>query len=154
DSASFRFEPEETITGSMRCTVDSKAIGCSNGRVTLRRVAPRDHVLTVKATDPAGNVGTTEYQWFVDRVRPQVEILDAPRKLSKDVVSAFNLWSSEGPGFFGCSLDGGVDMPCFGAPNFTGLKEGRHELKVWSVDLAYNRSPVVRYAWKIDRTAP
>ena len=39
DSASFRFEPEETITGSMTCTVDGKAIGCANGRVTLRRVS-------------------------------------------------------------------------------------------------------------------
>jgi hypothetical protein len=154
DSASFRFEPEETITGSTTCTVDGKAIGCSSGRVTLRHVARRDHVLTVKATDPAGNVGTTEYRWLVDRVRPEVGILDAPRKLSKDLVSAFNLWSNEGPGFFGCSLDGGVAMPCFGAPNFYGLKEGRHELKVWSVDLAYNQSVVVRYVWKIDRTAP
>ncbi|MEO8424716.1 MAG: hypothetical protein ABI595_12510, partial [Actinomycetota bacterium] len=92
--------------------------------------------------------------WMVDRVRPEVGILDAPRKLSKDPIAAFNLWSNEGPGFFGCILDDGVEMPCFGAPNFYGLKEGRHTLKVWSVDLAYNRSAVVRYVWKIDRTPP
>ena len=45
-------------------------------------------------------------------------------------------------------------MPCFGAPNFTDLKEGRHTLKVWSVDLAYNQSPAITYVWKIDRTPP
>ncbi len=69
-------------------------------------------------------------------------------------MAAFNLWSNEGPGFFGCSLDGGVPMTCFGAPNFYGLKEGRHSFTVWSVDLAYNRSLPVRYVWRIDRTAP
>jgi arylsulfatase A-like enzyme len=154
DSASFRFEPVETITGSTTCTIDGKAVGCSNGRVSLRHVAGGDHSFTVKATDTTGNVGTTEYHWTVDRIAPDVGILDAPRKLSSDPVAAFNLWSSEGPGFFGCTLDGRVTMACFGAPNFYGLKEGRHELKVWSVDLAYNRSAVVRYVWKIDRTAP
>jgi hypothetical protein len=122
--------------------------------VSLRHVTVEEHLLTVKATDTAGNVGATEYPWIVDRVAPSVGILDAPRKLSSEPVSAFNLWSSEGPGFFGCSLDGGAAMPCFGAPNFYGLKEGRHELEVWSVDLAYNRSAVARYIWRIDRTAP
>jgi hypothetical protein len=154
DSATFRFEPEETIAGSMTCTIDGRAVGCSKGRVSLPHVAVASHTLTVKATDTAGNVGTTEYQWTVDRTRPDVGILDAPRRLSSDPVSSFNLWSSEGPGFFGCSLDGGVAMPCFGAPNFYGLKEGRHTLEVWSLDLAYNRSTVVRYVWRIDRTPP
>jgi large repetitive protein len=153
-SASFRFEPQELITGSMTCTIDGKAVGCSNGRVSLPHVTVGDHKLTVKATDIAGNVGTTEYPWMIDRTAPVVGILDAPRKLSSDHVSAFNLWSSEGPGFFGCSLDGGVPMPCFGAPNFYGLKEGRHTLSVWSLDSAYNRSAIVRYAWRIDRTPP
>ncbi|MGZ5296968.1 MAG: hypothetical protein ACXWYT_08645, partial [Actinomycetota bacterium] len=154
DAASFRFEAQEAITGSMTCGIDGKAVGCSKGRVSLPHVTVGEHALMVKATDLAGNVGTTEYQWTVDRTPPTVGILDAPRKLSSDPVSAFNLWSSEGPGFFGCSLDGGVAMPCFGAPNFYGLKEGRHTLKVWSLDLAYNRSTVLRYAWRIDRTAP
>ena len=138
----------------MTCTVDGRAVGCSNGRISLPHVANGEHVLIVKATDVAGNSGTTTYGWTVDRLRPNVVILDFPRKLSKEHISAFNLWSSEGPGFFGCSLDGGVEMPCFGAPNFYGLREGRHSLKVWSVDLAYNRSIPITYVWKIDRTAP
>jgi len=154
ESASFRFEPEELIKGSMSCTIDGRAIGCANGRVRLPRVSTGDHTLAVKATDVAGNAGTTSFDWMVDRTRPQVGILDAPNKLSKDPVSAFNLWSNEGPGFFGCSLDGSPAMPCFGAPNFTNLKEGRHTLKVWSVDLAYNESPAITYVWKIDRTPP
>jgi arylsulfatase A-like enzyme len=154
DSASFRFEPEEPVSGATTCSVDGSAVGCSNGRVSLRHVAGGDHSLTVRAMDSAGNAGTTEFRWTVDRIAPEVGILDGPRKLSSDPVAAFNLWSSEGPGFFGCSLDGGVAMPCFGAPNFYGLREGRHELKVWSVDLAYNHSAVVRYVWRIDRTAP
>ncbi len=154
DRASFRFEPEELSAGPTRCTVDGRAVGCSNGRISLPHVANGDHVLSVKATDVAGNTGTTSYGWTVDRIRPNVVILDFPRKLSKEHISAFNLWSSEGPGFFGCSLDGGVEMPCFGAPNFYGLREGRHSLKVWSVDLAYNRSIPITYVWKIDRTAP
>ena len=154
ESAYFRFEPEELIKGSMSCTLDGKAFGCANGRVKLPRVSTGGHTLAVKATDVAGNVGTTTYDWMVDRTRPQVGILDAPNKLSNDPVSAFNLWSNEGPGFFGCSLDGSPAMPCFGAPNFTNLKEGRHTLKVWSVDLAYNESPAITYVWKIDRTPP
>ena len=154
ESATFRFEPEELIKGSMSCTIDGKAIGCANGRVKLPRVSTGDHTLAVKATDVAGNVGTTSFDWMVDRTRPQVGILDAPNKLSSNPVSAFNLWSNEGPGFFGCSLDGAPAMPCFGAPNFTNLKEGRHTLKVWSVDLAYNESPAITYVWKIDRTPP
>jgi arylsulfatase A-like enzyme len=154
DSASFRFEPEETIIGSMTCALDGRPAGCSKGRVSLRHVRVGEHSLTVKATDPAGNVGTTEYLWTVDRTRPEVGILDAPRRLSSDLVSSFNLWSSVDPGFFGCSLDGHVPMPCFGSPGFYDLKEGRHALEVWSYDLAKNRSVVVRYAWKIDRTPP
>ena len=154
DRASFRFEPEESIAGSMTCTVDGRAVGCSNGRISLPHVANGEHVLAVKATDVAGNSGITTYGWTVDRLRPNVVIQDFPRKLSKEHISAFNLWSSEGPGFFGCSLDGGVEMPCFGSPNFYGLREGRHSLKVWSVDLAYNRSVPITYVWKIDRTAP
>ena len=154
DSATFRFKPEEAITGSMACIVDGRAVGCSTGRVSLPHVSVSEHTLTVKATDLAGNVGTTAYQWTVDRNRPEVGILDAPRRLSSDVVSSFNLWSSVDPGFFGCSLDGHAAMACFGSPNFYGLKEGRHTLEVWSLDLAYNRSAVLRYAWKIDRTPP
>ena len=154
DVATFRFEAVEATSGSMTCTVDGKAVGCANGGIPKRRVGSGDHSLVVRAVDGAGNVGTTVYGWTVDRIPPEVGILDSPRKLSSDPVSAFNLWSSEGPGFFGCSLDGGVAMPCFGAPNFYGLREGRHELKVWSVDLAYNRSVPLRYVWKIDRTAP
>jgi arylsulfatase A-like enzyme len=154
DSASFRFEPEETIAGSVTCAIDGRAVGCSKGRVSLPQVGVGSHTLAVKATDLAGNTGTTEYLWTVDRSGPEVGILDAPRKLSSDPVAAFNLWSNESPGFFGCSLDGGVAMACFGAPNFYGLKEGRHTLTVWSLDLAYNRSIAVRYVWRIDRTAP
>ncbi len=153
-SASFRFEPEELIDGSMTCTLDGKALGCANGRVSLPHVNVGAHKLSVRATDIAGNVGTTEYPWMVDRTGPTVGILDEPRKLSSDTVAAFNLWSSDNPGFFGCRLDGGVDMPCFGAPNFYGLKEGRHTLTVWSLDAAYNRSAAVTYVWRIDRTAP
>ena len=39
-------------------------------------------------------------------------------------------------------------------PSRLNLKEGRHTLKVWSVDLAYNESAAVRYVWRIDRTPP
>jgi hypothetical protein len=138
----------------MTCTIDGRAVGCSKGRVSLRHVKVGEHTLIVRATDAAGNVGITEYLWEVDRTRPEVGILDAPRRLSSDLVSSFNLWSSVDPGFFGCSLDGRAAMPCFGSPGFYGLKEGRHTLEVWSYDLAKNHSIVVRYVWKIDRTPP
>ncbi len=86
------------------------------------------HTLIVKATDVAGEQsGPPTYGWTVDRLRPNVVHPGLRRgSCRRTHISAFNLWSSEGPGFFGCSLDGGVAMPCFGAPNFYGLREGRH----------------------------
>ena len=154
DSASFRFEAPELIKGPMTCTLDSKAIGCSNGRVSLPRCRRAIHSLAVKATDVAGNVGTTTFAWMVDRSSVRTSGSSRPGKVSNDPVSAFNLWSSEGPGFFGCSLDGGVSMPCFGAPNFSGLKEGRpHPEGVVGRPGVQHVVPV-RYVWKIDRTAP
>ena len=69
----------------------------------------------------------------------------SPRKLVEGRTSRRSTCGrAKVPSFFGCRLDGTIAMPCFGAPNFYDLKEGRPCLKVWSVDLAYNRSVSVR----------
>ena len=150
DDATFRFEPEELIVGPVRCTVDGKAVGCRNGRLALAHVSSGTHTLEVTANDTAGNVGVTTYTWAVDRTRPDVLIASGPSSRSSDPTSVFNLWSSVDPALFVCSLDGGPEMPCFGAPTFYALRDGHHTLVAWSYDPAGNRSQPAHYGWTIE----
>ena len=111
--------------GSMTCTIDGRAIGCANGRITLPHVATGDTRWRSRRRMWPATAGTTSFDWTVDRTPPQRRDPGRSQRSCRwNPVSAFNLWSNEGPGFFGCSLDGGAAMPCFGAPNFTTCRKG------------------------------
>jgi arylsulfatase A-like enzyme len=153
DVATFHFTPDEPTVGPIGCAVDGRALACPSGRLSLGRVKSGSHTLEITATDTAGNVGVTTYAWTVDRTPPDVLIASGPQRRSSDPISVFNLWSSVDPALFVCSLDGGPVMPCFGAPSFYGLKNGRHTLVAWSYDAAGNRSEPVGYRWRVV-TAP
>lgn len=153
-NALFRFVLDEQTTGATTCQLDGRTVGCAGGRVAFTRLRGGTHTLAVRAVDVAGNIGVTTIEWAVDRMAPKVLFQAGPPALSSKRTSDFNLWSSFDPGLFVCRLDGGTIMPCFSAPSFTGLKDGRHKLVAWSYDGAMNRSTPVSYTWTIDTTAP
>jgi hypothetical protein len=154
ESAVFRFTPLERIAGSPSCTLDGRSVDCAHDRLDLPNVSRGSHTLVVTAKDPLGNVGATTYDWLVDRTPPDALFKSGPGHLSNQRDARFDVGSTVDPQLFICTLDDGPTMPCFTAPELNGVKDGKHTLTVWAVDLAGNRSAPARYTWTVDATPP
>ena len=70
DSATFAFADGEANVTYL-CQLDGAAYGACANPVTYKKIADGTHLLSVKARDAAGNVGTaTAYRWRIDTVTP------------------------------------------------------------------------------------
>ena len=149
DDVAFRFAADEATVGDFGCTLDQKPVACADGSLHVDRARAGGHNLQVSAMDTAGNIATTSYRWLVDRGAPKVLIVTGPSRTTDQTTAAFDLWSSANPGMFTCQLDDLPLMPCFTAPVLTGLADGKHQLVVWSYDVAGNRSEAASYVWTV-----
>ncbi len=147
--ATFRFIPDETVVGPIRCAIGGAVVGCSNGRLRLHSLGVGPHRLVVTARDALGNIGRTTYAWTIDRVAPTVRITAGPPRRSAGTSATFFLSSSEAPGLFECRLDDLPVMPCFEAQLLPDLSTGPHVFTVWSIDGAMNRSVADVYRWSV-----
>ena len=104
----------------------------------------------MRATDLAGNVATTTYEWIVDRSVPEIVVGGKPGSVSTSTEETFGLSSPgvDDPRFL-CTMDGRPPMPCASAAHFSGLKAGKHTFRAWAIDAAGNRSIPFIYSWKI-----
>jgi parallel beta-helix repeat protein len=157
-SATFQFssdEPGSTFT----CWLDGVEVPCTSPK-TYTSLAVGDHVFAVRATDAAGNVQATwtEWEWtVVTTVAPTTTLTTSPSGSTTSTTASFTFTSNE-PGTFECSLDGGDFAACSSPAELTGLAAGDHTFAVRAVDLAGNRDATPATAsWTVttpDTTAP
>ena len=122
------------------------------GRTGARRVLERalpvsrlrsgNHQLAVRATDLAGNVATTTYEWTVDRSAPEIEVGGKPGSFRLRPMRPSVCLPPEWMTRFLCTMDGRLPMPCASAAHFSGLNAGKHTFRAWAIDAAGNRCPL------------
>lgn len=87
-----------------------------------------------------------------DRVAPQTSLDRRPARRTRKRSATF-LFSAEEPGVkFRCKLDGRAYVACHSPWLKTGLKPGRHLVKIAAIDAAGNQDPTpATFAWKVLR---
>uniref|UniRef100_UPI001968736C PKD domain-containing protein n=1 Tax=Nocardioides sp. SYSU D00038 TaxID=2812554 RepID=UPI001968736C len=115
--------------------------------------------LTVTSTDPEveGTVTDTVrvVVGAVDTTAPQTTIAAGPTGAVHTRRATFRVASSEPGSRFSCRLDQRSWAACGPVVGLTGLRDGRHTLRVRVTDAAGNTdpTPAVR-TWRVDRTGP
>jgi hypothetical protein len=126
-------------------------------------LANGSHNFEVRATDPAGNVGSAVSRtWTVDTVAPTATITGNPSSPTNQRTAQFNFSSNEPGSSFLCRIDSasqGDYLPCggpaqAGSKTYTDLAEGAHSFDVIALDSAGNASGPDSHLWTIDTTAP
>ena len=115
------------------------------------------HVLTVRATDQAGNTGTEATATYVldttAPVRPVITV--APADPSNSPLPSWS-FTVEPLAAASCSINAGSWLPC-GSPwtvDLTAAADGPHTLSVRATDAAGNVGPVETSTFTLDRAAP
>lgn len=145
--------------GTNECRLDASSWVVCAGSYTTTFGPGSDgvHVLTVRATDAAGNRGpeaTTTYA--LDTTAPAAPaITTSPADPSN---SPTPLWAFtiEADSAATCSLDGGPWSPCTSPhqADLSSAADGRHELAVRATDAVGNVGPAAHSAFTLDRAAP
>lgn len=176
DTPTFRFNGSDvggTGVVSFECAVSTDSgppsgwAACSSPH-TINPGMPdtidpgQPHTFLVRAIDKAGNPdgSEAEFDFVVDTTGPLVTISKAPGQPdpatnpTKDKTPDFSFESDEAGTTFFCRIDGAAFKECpedFTAPL---LSDGTHEIDVYGVDKAGNKSSIVNYSFDVDGTAP
>jgi hypothetical protein len=116
-----------------------------------------DLTFSAKELDDFGNrsAASNLVHVHVDRTRPVVTISGHPPARTNLTNALFGLTASEQGVDFECALDAGAWQSCGDAPDFGGLAEGAHVLKVRGTDSTGNTTLAdAIFNWTIDVTAP
>jgi arylsulfatase A-like enzyme len=159
-SATFRWQPDDPVTGSTTCSVDGGAsFDCSSWTYTAPSVSEGNHTLAITAADDIGNVKTTTFAWIVDLTPPVMNVTATiangaytNRKTNQfDVTPSETLDDDNG---IGCLADGANQLSKTCDISLTGLADGVHTFQVVGADLAQNVSVVVTWTWTVDTVKP
>ena len=143
-------------TATFECRVDDAVAwtACS-AAVHLAGLADGDHVLHVRAVDPAGNTGAEATRaWTVDTTSPVAAFTDGPAPVAGTGTAHITLSADESGATFECSLDGAAWAACTSPVDLTGLVDGQHTLRVRATDVAGNTGAVATRTWTVDTVAP
>jgi hypothetical protein len=166
DSASFAFSSSESGS-TFACKLDGPdvAVGsygsCSSPKA-YSSLADGSYVVSVRATDPAGNTDTTPATraFTVDTVSAQTSIDSGPSGPSGSAAPRFAFSSSESGSTFACKLDGpGVTAGSYGScsspKTYSSLADGDYVVSVRATDAAGNTdaTPATR-AFTVDTVSP
>jgi hypothetical protein len=114
--------------------------------------------ITVQATDPFGNVGTSApVQVVVDNnTAPDTFITSGPTGTVESTDATFTFASSDASATFECTLDGTlVDAFCVSPKTYTGLSAGTHTFSVRARNAAGNFDPSpASTSWTVVDTTP
>jgi hypothetical protein len=123
-----------------------------------------EHTFTVRATDPAGNLGDpATYTWTVDLTAPDTTITDGPDDPTNETLATFVFQGSDTHSdssdlTFECRIDSSEEtawQSCDSPEDFSGVLEGVHTVEVRATDEAGNTDPIpAAYEWEIDLTGP
>jgi hypothetical protein len=113
------------------------------------------YVLQARATDVAGNVGSSANRSVtIDNTPPVAPVITvSPPNPSNSTAPSFSFTGEPGA-TFACSLDGAAFASCTSPKAYTGLSAGSHTFQVRQTDTAGNTSPNRTFTWTIDTTAP
>jgi hypothetical protein len=107
--------------------------------------------ITVQASDPAGNIGTSPaVHVIVDNAPPETSITDSPSGTVNATSATVAFASSETSSSFTCSLDGAKASACASPVQLSGLSGGPHTFAVRGTDAAgtADASPAVA-SWTV-----
>ncbi len=137
------------------CQMDSGTIAACTSPFTATTLSSAVHVLTVRATDAVGNVGTATSSVTIDTVPPTVTITTGPidPTPTKDPTPSFDFTIGGGPATTTCQIDTGTVASCTSPFTSTALADGGHTLTVVATDTAGNTGGKTR-AFTIDTIAP
>ena len=154
-SANFGFDSDEAPAVTYECDLDGVGFASCAETETFASLAEGPHTLTVRATDPAGNIDLSPagpWLWTVDTLLPDTTIVSGPPDLFASSQATFELDSNEAPDVtFECNLDDADFVPCDPTQAYSGLAAGRHTLLVRATDLAGNvDAEPAEYLWKVE----
>ena len=162
-SATFTFSSDEVGT-TLTCKLDSGAfVACPGGTVTYpgplsSSVGGVLHTFTVRATDAATNVATSDvFSWTVKNAVPVVVTWTNPGGLPTSPTSSTGgtfAFSVTGATTVTCSLDGVVQGTCTSPESVAGLGEGNHTYAVSGTGGLPTQTVTLTYGWTVDTTDP
>jgi hypothetical protein len=112
-------------------------------------------VITVTATDLAGNTADASVTILVDIIAPDTAIDSAPSGAVPSTDAFITFHSTEAGSTFMCSLDGSTPVTCVNPITYHSLSDGAHTFSVTATDAVGNvdATPATA-AWSVDTTAP
>ena len=154
-SPSFAFDSNEASV-SFACRLDGEGFGGCASPFTASGLADGPHTFQVRATDRAGNQGSTiSRTWTVDATGPGVWINDdpTPGSVTKDPTPSFGFSSPDSDAGFRCRIDGGSWAGCSSPYTASSLSDGGHTFTVQAMDAAQNTDLASR-EFAVDTSAP
>jgi len=152
---SFSAQLSVSETATLQCTFNGKLLASCPNPFTLEPLADGSHLVTVKATDVAGNAAQVSYEWIVDSHSPKlVASLAEPLLSPASSKTARVEFSSDEAAQFSCSLDGQPAVDCTSPWALSDLSEGEHTAVVTAIDAAGNSSDQATLTWSVDTIAP
>lgn len=163
-TANFDVDCSET-----NCTYECTLVGAAAGEVEstdcgsnpeFSGLSDDDYVLDVVVIDEAGNESDMQqWEWTIDTVAPQVEILSGPPSVIVEDSAAFEFGCSEQSCTFECTLTGATqgimeEGGCNAEESYTGLADDDYTLEVAATDSAGNNGDAQTWEWTIDRGEP
>jgi hypothetical protein len=143
------------------CALDEAEFSSCSSPHELQGLAAGEHTLQVRATDQAGNVGTSvSYTWRVVAA-PETMITSMPEDPSLSADATFE-FSDQTGSTYECVLDP-IDgepanfQPCESPKTYTGLKNGEHMFQVRATNEFGVVEEPVEHTWTVnaaDTTAP
>ena len=154
-SASVAFTSNEP-GAVFQCSVDGAAfVACTSPRV-VNGLADREHTVSVRALDQAGNLDASPAvaAWVVD-APPETTIESAPDLSTPSTSGTFWFSSSDAGSTFQCQLDAAPFSQCTSPRTLLDLGPGQHRLDVRAVDPAgqVDATPA-RHIWTVDPVLP
>ena len=138
----------DDATATVTCQVDSgPQVPCSSP-FTSNALSDGQHTITVRGTDPAGNVGSDSVTFEVDTTPPNTIFTSTPgaqvyQNPAKPYVT-YKFDSSESPATFECRFDGSPWAACTSPTQVSTappLRNGSHTFEVRARDVAGNVDP-------------
>jgi hypothetical protein len=152
-SPSFAFTANEAST--FECKLDAGAVEPCSSEKSYANLADGLHAFTVRATDTAGNIGTSvSYGWTIDTIAPTTTITQKPSGSSSTSSPSFAFAASETGTSFACRLDNGSYSSCASPKIYSDLSDGPHTFAVRAIDAAGNTGPDIAYGWTIEKRSP
>jgi parallel beta-helix repeat protein len=152
--ASFTFAADEPA--AFECSLDVAGFAACTSPVAHEGLTLGLHRFTVRAIDPAGNIGSTTHEWTVveppDTTAPVVIITGGPPPTTEEA-GAILMFTVDETAAIGCALDGGAFTVCTSPWIYAGLTVGSHSFTVRAVDPAGNTGSA-SWAWTVVDVTP